>query len=104
MQAEAEEEEEEEEDPTAEVVRGAPPWLVSLVVHMIALIILGLVTLGLSGEPNVELEVSYAEEIGEQLLDDSLDMLSTQEMEVTEPMLSEDLTEVSDPLAAPEED
>ena len=85
---EADLEEENEEGKTPDAVKAAPPWLVSLVVHMVVLIVLGLILLPLNLNKNVELEVTWAEEEGVQLEDDLLDTNLMEQLEITEPMLS----------------
>ncbi|MCA9178298.1 MAG: hypothetical protein KDB14_27745 [Planctomycetales bacterium] len=95
-------EEGEEENLTGDVLRAAPPWLVSLVVHMGLLIVLALIALTTQMDKSIEVEVVYSDREGEQLEDDSLDMFSLDPLEnLSEPIFSKDLMEVSDPLAAP---
>ena len=55
-----------------ETLQGAPPWLVSLVIHMLVLICLGLMVASLKEVTKVNIEAVYgddkfAEEIGDQL-------------------------------------
>lgn len=91
-----------EEDAAKVVTKSAPPWLVSLIVHAILLVVFALITIPQFIETTVELDVTYAEELGEQLIDPDLDFGDdTLDMEVTEPMLAEDFTPVEDPFAAP---
>ena len=88
---------------TEEFVRQIPSWAVSAGVHMILILVLLLIPLFDGNEAQVELQVvDYAEEMGDQLIDDSLDDLSLDAVDpdVTEPILSEDLLEVEDPLAS----
>jgi hypothetical protein len=94
---------EEETDVTAKAVQAAPPWMVSMVVHMVILIVLGLMYLPLAVNRSVELEVIYAEEEGVQLIDDQLTTGLMEELDVSEPALAIDITAVDDPLAAPPE-
>ena len=92
-------EEEEAEDVTDKAVHAAPPWMVSGVVHMIALIVMGVLYLASNQENKVQIEAIYAEEEGVQLEDDILQDLGKMEItDVTDPMLSKDLTQVNDPL------
>ena len=96
------EEEEEEDAVSADVLKAAPPWMVSLLVHMGLLMVLALIVLTTQSEKQIEMQVQYAEKEGEQLIDDTLDMFSPEQMEdLTEPIFSKDLMEVMDPLAAP---
>ena len=92
--------EEDEEEITEKAVKAAPPWLVSLVVHMLILIVLALLTIPALARKKVELVVDYADEEGEQLIDDAFDMPALENLEVETPLLAEDLVEVEDPFAA----
>ena len=95
------EEDEEEAELTSDVLKGSPPWLVSLFVHAALLIVLALIVFTTQAESRIEMEVVYAETEGEQLEDDSLDMFSPDPMDLEEPIFSKDMIEVADPLAAP---
>ena len=97
-------EEEEGSQPTDKAVRAAPPWLVSMVIHMVLFIILAICTLPFLGQRERVLEVlpTYAEELGEQLEDDQLQTLQL-DPALTDPVLSEDTLPVEDPFAAPPE-
>lgn len=88
-------------DPKEVVVRNAPPWLVSLVFHMLVLIALGLVTVTLKSSSNVvELEASmYAEQFGDELGNAMIDLESDQPEENV--LTPEDMTVVEDPFVAP---
>lgn len=97
----ADDEEDDGSQAAEAAIRSAPPWLVSAVVHMALLILLGVLYLASDRDNQVEVEVVWAEEIGEQLEDDLLDMATMDELEVTEPVLAEDMTFVEDPFAAP---
>jgi hypothetical protein len=90
-----------EEEKTVEAVKAAPPWLVSLVFHMIVLIVLGLIFMPLDLNKGVELLVQYAEEEGVQLEDDLLDTSLMEDLQIPEPVLAVDMQPVDDPLAAP---
>lgn len=98
--------EEDEESQVAEkAIRSAPPWLISAVVHMSILIVFGLLFLTRDREKQVYVEAVFAEELGEQLEEDLLQMaqLEMPELEIAEPVFSKDLTFVEDPFAAPPE-
>lgn len=86
------------------VIKGAPPWMVSMVVHMVALIAMGLVFYALP-QPNVIMIISdppiYAEKLGEQVLESTLQSAESMELDIKDPALSIDSTPVDDPLAAP---
>ena len=93
-------EEEDEEEITDKAVKAAPPWLVSLVVHMLILIVLALLTIPALARKRVDITVDYADEEGEQLIDDAFDMPALDNLEVETPLISEDLVAVDDPFAA----
>jgi len=87
---------------TDKAVRAAPPWLVSSVVHMIVLILMGVLYLAANQENKVQIEAIYAEDEGIQLEEDILQDATKLDMpDVVVPVLSQDLTQVSDPFAAP---
>jgi hypothetical protein len=95
---------EQEETPqvTDKAVRAAPPWLVSGVVHMIALILMGVLYLAGDRQNRVEIEAIYAEEEGIQLEEDILQDLGKLDLpDIIDPVLSKDLMVVDDPFAAP---
>jgi hypothetical protein len=98
-----EDEEDGTPDPTARAARAAPPWLVSLVVHMVLIIILALLSIPLLNRNQVEITAQYAEEIGEQLIDDTLQSPESLDMDVKIPELSFDSLPTESPLAAPPE-
>jgi len=100
----ADEDYEQLEEELVEVAkRSAPAWLISLGVHTSILVVLGILMLpGLLDQP-LQIEVVYAERIGEQT-EDEIFQSPTEEIPVLEePVLSEDDLEVDDPLAAPPE-
>jgi len=72
---------------------------------MSILIVLGLLYLASDREKRVYVEAVFAEELGEQLEEDLLQMaqLEMPELEIAEPVFSKDLTIVEDPFAAPPE-
>ncbi len=95
---------EEEEIQTSEkAIRSAPPWLVSAVVHMSILIVLGLLYFTADRDKQLYIEAVYAEDLGEQLEEDLLQMaeLEIPKVEIADPVFSKDLTFANDPLAAP---
>lgn len=84
-------------------LRESPPWLLSAVLHMLALITLGLLLRGVSSEAPISLEATYAEDIGEQLIDDTLDLASLTDLSLDEMALTPDtLPPVEDPFATPD--
>jgi hypothetical protein len=93
---------EESERPEIEkVVKGAPPYLVSGIVHMTILIVLGLWVLTEPKENNISLEVTYSEELGEQLDDEAFELASDEALADQEIITPNDLMPVEDPLQAP---
>lgn len=78
----------------------ASPWLISMIVHILLILILAFIFLVPKQDNTVGLEVVYAEELGEQLTNDMLDM-GLEEPEVTDAALAIDSQVVDDPLAAP---
>src|SRR5690349_4649919 len=89
-------------------LQNAPPWLISLVVHMCALIFLGLLVAAtkvvVDQQKETEVQAVYGEQIGDQLLEDNSGGLSTNAPDPTvdKTIFSpSDLPPVADPLAAP---
>ncbi len=105
QQVPPEEGEESEQDVVEVAVRNAPPWLVSLLVHMGLLIILGIWLLPIIPKKNISVLMvppdRWAEHLGEQLEFDT--PLGVEKMETKEePVITPDnLIEVDDPFAAP---
>jgi hypothetical protein len=95
--------EETPKDPTEKVIKGAPPWMVSLVVHMVLLIILALITIASIRKPVIQIisEPVYAETLGEQIIEQDLQSPEFENIEIENPALSFDDMPVDDPLAAP---
>jgi len=100
------EEEESPDEATQAIVEGAPPWLVSAVVHVIAIIILGLITLHLARPRGKAITLVppdpdiWAEEIGEQVFDERSTFITDEKAERLK-LSHSDLPEVPDPFAAP---
>ncbi|MEM8864044.1 MAG: prenyltransferase/squalene oxidase repeat-containing protein [Planctomycetota bacterium] len=83
-------------------VRESPPWLLSAVLHFTALILLGVWLSGLSTEQPLALEARYAEELGEQLIEEELQLDAEPEFELeTQAVTLETLPPVDDPLSTP---
>ncbi len=97
----AEDEDAEPKPPPA--IKAAPPWLVSLVVHMILFIILGLLTIPALFKQQIFIEARIAERLGDQLDDSTILTGSPDNIETLDKTFSEDMTLVEDPLAAPPE-
>lgn len=82
------------------VKRGAPSWLVSLIVHLVLIIVLALLTLRPQLTQTLDLNAIFAEEIGEQLEDTTFDLDSLIDFEADESEYSEDNIPVEDPFSA----
>ena len=101
-------EEESPDEVTEAIKEGAPPWLVSAIVHVIMIVALGLITLHLARprvrsikfvppDPDV-----WAEAIGEQVLDERSTIMTDEKAEQFK-LSDSELPEVPDPFAAPPE-
>ncbi|HTQ39007.1 MAG TPA: prenyltransferase/squalene oxidase repeat-containing protein [Pirellulales bacterium] len=89
-----------------EALQDAPPWLGSLVIHMVLLIAMGLMVVSLKSKEVVPIQAIYGDthQPGDQLLEDNREGLSTDTPDPTvdKTMWSPvDLPPVSDPLALP---
>jgi hypothetical protein len=62
----------EPEDLAAAALKTAPAWLISFVLHTLILIVLSLIVIGNELPKIISLNVTYAETLGSQLDDDSL--------------------------------
>jgi hypothetical protein len=100
------EEDELPDEATQAIAEGAPPWLVSAVVHIIAIIILGLITYQLTRPRDKAITLVppdpevWAEEIGEQVLDERSTIITNERAEQFK-LSDSTLPEVPDPFAAP---
>ncbi len=102
----SDEDEEDEEGKKFERVatRSAPPWLVSLIVHMVIIIALALIYFALPTSNVIEIYSPpniYAEDLGEQLEEDVLETPLSMELDIPDPTLAIDSNPVDDPFAAP---
>ena len=81
-------------------LKNAPAWLLSSIIHMIALILLGILTIEQMAEDDIALTV-FTAELGDQLIDESapiaLDPVQVEELD----MSNAELAPVLDPFAAP---
>jgi hypothetical protein len=78
----------------------APPWMISMVLHIILMLALALVQLGETKKPVLSIEASYSDAIGEQTLDDSVLATALETVENVEPAFSKDVNPTDNPLAA----
>ena len=84
-----------------EMLRESPPWLISAVIHMAAMILFGLLFVQAQNNTDLLLEAGYSDELADPIADD-LD-LAQDTFEVDENLLTaENLPIVEDPLATPE--
>lgn len=82
----------------------APAWLTSALLHLTVLLLLAMLAMGASRDDRLRLTVGVAEDLGEQLIEESLDLTTATEIELDEQLLTPDfLPEVADPLATPPE-
>ena len=94
-------EEQSQEKLGALAVRYAPPWLISTVFHMAALIVLALMVLPSIAPKGINLTAIYAERLGAQLEFDS-PFAGNDETLIEEPIFTpDDLEWVDNPFAAP---
>lgn len=94
----------EEEEPTTDVTQAvidsAPPWLVSMVVHMLLLLVLAFWYLEPWLPNNIDLDAVFSDEVGMQLIEDTLELPSLEPIEITDTAVSIDAADIDDPLAA----
>ncbi|QGJ71841.1 Squalene--hopene cyclase [Planctomycetales bacterium 10988] len=90
-------EEEENEEPIDEVFKKAPPWLISIIAHVVVLLIGALWWFSTATEKPLVVDANWSEEEGFQLEDDSFEV----DTEVPEEMeVLTEMPETSDPFAA----
>ena len=82
------------------MLREAPPWLVSAVVHMVAMIIFGLLLVQANVKPDLLLDAGYTDSIGDPIEND-LDTIQNQFEVDANAVTPENLPVVEDPLAMP---
>lgn len=92
--------EEDGTDTMDQAMSAAPPWLISLAVHMSLIVALGLWAISNVVMNGIDLDLSFSPTFGDQLEEDSfaLDAESLTELPIVTP---EDMTVVEDPLASP---
>jgi len=88
-------------DIAEQAVKSAPPFLVSMLVHMLLVIVLALITFSRAIDKQLQISAVYAEKLGQQLLDDKLQSPESLDMKVESPALTFDRLPADDPLAAP---
>src|SRR5262249_34342464 len=77
-------------DVAAKAAKSAPPWMVSMVIHMALIIVLALITIPRIAKSQIELQAAYGESLGQQLIDDKLQSPAALDMQVEVPALSFD--------------
>ena len=86
-----------------QVVKKAPPYLVSGILHMTVLIVLGLWVFSESREDKILLEVVYSDEEGEQLEEETFDFAEDEALLDEQIITPDELMPVEDPFQAPAE-
>ena len=85
-----------------QILRGLPPWLSSVVFHLSALILLGLLFLPTRKEDVLQFDAVFADKVGEQLDSDLLELAAMDEPDLDHPEFVPDTSlPVESPLAAP---
>ncbi len=92
---------EEPADLAGAAMKQSPPFVVSMLVHMILVIGLALFTISKATEQQVEIEASYVDSQGLQMLEDKLQSPEALEVLIETPSFSLGVIPVDDPLAAP---
>jgi hypothetical protein len=83
------------------LLKAAPPWLISLLFHMTLLVVLGLWLVPQVGTRVMQLTMTYAETLGEQLTADTL-RVTVEPSDAQEVIITpEDLPPVENPLFTP---
>ncbi|MAV35629.1 MAG: squalene--hopene cyclase [Planctomycetaceae bacterium] len=83
------------------VIQSAPPWLVSMVLHMLLLLLLAFWYLEPWLPESINLDAVFADQVGVQLIEDMLEMPSLEPIVSTDTAISIDETVMDDPLATP---
>lgn len=96
------EEESADEELKRAVLKFSPPVLFSAVVHMLLIIIMGLWVLQVHVKKQLELDVSYTQDLGQQLLDDRMHVWVDKPEKTDQPVVADlQMPQVSDPFAQP---
>ncbi len=83
------------------MLRESPPWLLSAIVHMLAMIIFGIMFVQAQQHSKLVLDAGYSEDFGDPIAEDLQLATDTFEVEEYSPM-AEDMPLVEDPLATPD--
>ena len=92
-------EDDEEEEVLASALDASPPWLISLVVHMVLIVVLGLLAISTGLVAPLDLEISF-DTVGEQLDRETIDIADMQ-IDDAPVVTPTDMTVSDDPLASP---
>src|SRR5262245_61461131 len=76
---------------TEQAFKSAPPFLISMFVHMLLMVAMALITYGTATSSQLQLQAVYAESFGKQLLDDKLQSPGALEAMLEVPAFSSDL-------------
>ena len=91
---------EEDEQLAEAIVEASPPWLISLVTHMVLIVVLGLIAVTQAILPSISLEASISDSFGKQLEHETFEISDTQ-LDDQSVLTPEDITMAEDPLASP---
>jgi len=94
------EEGEGDEQLTEAIVDASPPWLISLVAHMVLIVILGLVAISQAIIPAINLEATFSDSFGDQMEHETLEISDVQ-LDDQSLLTPQDITMVDNPLASP---
>jgi hypothetical protein len=84
-----------------EMLRESPPWLISAIVHMVAMIVFGLMLMHAKNTQDLLLDAGYSDDLGDPIAED-ID-LDYDKFEVDDTVLTADnLPIVDEPLATPD--
>ena len=83
-------------------LESAPAWLASGMMHLLVLILFALLVTSGRDDQRIEITAGLSEDLGEQLIEESLDLSAATEVELEQQVVTPELLpEVEDPLATP---
>ena len=86
-------------DKISEALVAAPPWLISLLVHLVGIVVLGILALPYLVNSEIRLDAVFSESIGEQLDTETFEV-DSQQLDAEPLVTPSDLTFTEDPLAS----
>lgn len=95
-------EEDEEETPQVDVIAAAPPWMVSLALHLILMVLLAIISLPALLDDSINLTVAFSETLGEQMDAENFSFEGMLEDNQISSQVEQEAVE--DPLASPNHD